>query len=67
MKPYKNATLTVNNFKLNLKLDENSDQYLWEDAGLNYKIVDDKIICDCNWLHINERSIKGIEIKEKFV
>ena len=67
MKPYKNATLTVNGTVLNLILDEKNEQYMWGDAGLNYKIVDDKIICDCNWLHINEKNINGIEIKERFV
>ena len=64
MKPYKKATLTVNGSVLNLILDENKEQYMWGDAGLNYKIVDDKVICDCYWLHVNDKSINGLEIKE---
>jgi hypothetical protein len=65
MKPYKHAYFKIDDSIFELELDKYEEQYLWEDAGLNFKIIDDKIICDCDWLKLNENSVKGIEILER--
>jgi hypothetical protein len=57
--------IEVGDFIIEVTLDEIHEQYMWNDAGLDYQIRDEGVYCSSEWLTIDGKSLNGLEIKER--
>lgn len=56
---FKKGFIKLNSSIILVKLDKYGEQYLYGEAGLSFEIKDDKVICTCQWLRIDEQSLNG--------